>query len=190
MSCCTVCGTWCCADCAPPHRFLGEPVCPACAPSVARQLVRGASSVDGRRSGATPPQGLRLFGLALGVVLLILLVTKVILPASLRPPAAAEREATLRAAFVELGLALEKWKGREGVYPERLEQLVPQDIAALPRDPWDPESGLLRYTVRPTRDGPEQAAVLLYSVGPDGVDNGGLGGADRGAGIDRLYPVW
>jgi hypothetical protein len=128
--------------------------------------------------------------LALGVALLILLVTKVILPASFGPPVAAEREAALRVAFGELGLALERWKGREGVYPERLEQLVPQDIAAVPRDPWDPESGLLRYSVRQTGDGPEQGAVLLYSVGPDGVDNGGLGGADRGAGLDRLYPVW
>lgn len=103
---------------------------------------------------------------------------------------AAEQEATLRGAFVDLGLALERWKGREGVYPERLEQLVPQDIAAVPRDPWDPHAGPLRYSVGQTGGGSEQGQVLLYSVGPDGVDNGGLGGADRGAGIDRLYPVW
>jgi hypothetical protein len=153
-------------------------------------MVRRPGHGDVRRSQATPPQGLRLFGLALGVVLLILLVTKVILPATFRVPVAAEREAALRVAFVELGLALERWKGREGAYPERLEQLVPQDIAAVPQDPWDPEERLLRYTVRQTGDGPEQGAVLLYSVGPDGVDNGGLGGADRGAGVDRLYPVW
>ena len=157
---------------------------------MARQLVRGADHAGGRRSGATAPQGLRLFGLALGVALLALLVTKVILPASLRPPAAAEREAALRGAFVDVGLALERWKGREGVYPERLEQLVPQDIAAIPQDPWDPEAGLLRYSVRQTGDGSGQDAALLYSVGPDGVDNGGVGEADLGDGVDRLYPVW
>jgi hypothetical protein len=131
----------------------------------------------------------RLFGLALGFSLLILGLTKVVLPAYFSAPTPAQREEALRRAFTTVGLALEQWKAKEGVYPERLEQLVPQHLEAIPLDPWDPGARSLRYVVHKSGTVAVQGAVLLYSVGPDGVDDGGLS-RSVGSSVDRVYPVW
>ena len=66
--------------------------------------------------------------------------------------------------------ALERYKAERGEYPERLEVLVPKFAAALPTD---------LYTGQPfryhrTADG----QFLLYSVGPDEKDDGGVKGDD------------
>jgi hypothetical protein len=122
--------------------------------------------------------------------LLILGLTKVVLPAYFGSPPPSEREASLRTAFTTLGLSLEQWKSREGTYPDRLEQLVPQDIEAIPLDPWDPGAGSLHYLVQKSGTAAVQGSVLLYSVGPDGVDDGGLGGPIGSSSVDRVYPVW
>ena len=62
-------------------------------------------------------------------------------------------------------LALKRYQLRHGQYPTELSALVPEFLAATPRDPADGQP--LRYRLKP--DG----TFLLYSVGEDGADNGG-----------------
>jgi hypothetical protein len=61
-------------------------------------------------------------------------------------------------------LAAERYRLAEGRWPAGLDALVPHYLAALPRDPFDGQP--LRF--HPTADG-----LVIYSVGPDRVDNGG-----------------
>jgi hypothetical protein len=63
------------------------------------------------------------------------------------------------------GCALQRAKIRDGQYPATLKELVPQFVAAMPIDPVD--GAPVRYRVNP--DG----SFLLYSVGENGVDEGG-----------------
>jgi hypothetical protein len=63
-------------------------------------------------------------------------------------------------------IAIEQYRRQHGRWPDRLEQLVPDFLPQLPLDPYDGRT--LRYVVQEDR-------YLLYSVGRDGVDNGGQG---------------
>lgn len=62
-------------------------------------------------------------------------------------------------------LALKRYQLRHGQYPAELSALVPEFLPAIPCDPADRKP--LRYQLKPA------AAFLLYSIGEDGVDNGG-----------------
>jgi hypothetical protein len=62
-------------------------------------------------------------------------------------------------------IALERYRGKYGSYPNSLAQLSPEFLKAVPLDFMDGQP--LRY--RPTADG----HFLLYSVGLDCVDDGG-----------------
>ena len=62
-------------------------------------------------------------------------------------------------------IALKRFQLHEGKYPAQLQDLVPNFLATAPLDPMDGKP--LRYRLKP--DG----SFLLYSVGEDGVDNGG-----------------
>jgi hypothetical protein len=88
-----------------------------------------------------------------------------------------QQHALLRSAVV--ALAAERFRQQHGRWPETLDALVP---AFLPEVPLDPHDGMpLRYRRLPT-------GVLIYSVGPDAIDNGGnldrqgrmMGGVDIG----------
>ncbi len=72
-------------------------------------------------------------------------------------------EVTRQIAIAEI--ALKRYQLRHGSYPPDLAALVPDLLPAIPRDPVDGRP--LRY--RRNAD----AAFLLYSIGEDGVDNGG-----------------
>ena len=64
-------------------------------------------------------------------------------------------------------IALELHHRRAGAWPSSLDQLSPDLLPALPPDP---------FTGKPLRYLPpqgERATPLLYSVGPDGIDDGG-----------------
>ena len=63
-----------------------------------------------------------------------------------------------------------------GRLPGALADLVPQYLPAVPADPMRPDGGPLGYapTYAPPGGGPTSPRV--YSVGPDGADNGGAGG--------------
>ena len=68
-------------------------------------------------------------------------------------------------SLVLAAIALERHRLKHGSYPERLAQLIPEFLAAVPRDPMD---GLpLRY--RRSDDG----SFTLYAVGENGRDDGG-----------------
>jgi hypothetical protein len=62
-------------------------------------------------------------------------------------------------------LALKRYQLRHGQSPTELSALVPEFLPAIPRDPADGKP--LCYQLKPA------AAFLLYSIGEDGVDNGG-----------------
>ena len=62
-------------------------------------------------------------------------------------------------------LALQAYKAEHGDYPPALTNLLPSYLAKLPDDPFA-RAGCLRYAVRGEK-------YLLYSIGPDGVDDGG-----------------
>lgn len=81
-----------------------------------------------------------------------------------------------------LQIAAERFRLEHGRYPERAEDLVPEFLAAVPLDPLD--GNPLRYRIG------ENGKPFLYSVGMDGVDNGGAGEAldDSGASPDWPWP--
>jgi hypothetical protein len=62
------------------------------------------------------------------------------------------------------GLAVERYRLANGRWPDALEQAVPKFLASVPLDPYDGKP--LRF--RRLEDG-----VVVYSVGPDGQDDGG-----------------
>jgi hypothetical protein len=85
----------------------------------------------------------------------------------------------------QTGLALELFRSREGRYPDHLEELVPDDLAAVPSDPFGAAGAPLVYATAAA--GP--ATRLLYSLGPDRIDQRGspFDPVDRRG--DLLYPV-
>ena len=62
-------------------------------------------------------------------------------------------------------LALKRYKQAHGQYPDQLQQIISAEMNALPRDPFSGE--LFHYKK-------EGEGFLLYSVGPNYVDDGGI----------------
>jgi hypothetical protein len=92
-----------------------------------------------------------------------------------------ERQLTVAA------LAVTRFQVRHGRFPSNLKELVPEFLAA---DPYDPMSGkVLGYRLKP--DG----SFVLYSVGEDGIDNGGDASPTAGKkpglweGLDAVWPA-
>ncbi len=69
-------------------------------------------------------------------------------------------------ALLAVGLALRAYRLDHGAYPAGLSDLVPDYLDAVPNDPFA-EDVPLRYRIDGDR-------YILYSVGPDGVDDGGM----------------
>ncbi len=67
--------------------------------------------------------------------------------------------------LTDIGYSLAIARGETGEFPESLEALVPDQIDAVPLDPFTDDP--LKYL---RTDG----GFLLYSVGPNGIDDGGL----------------
>jgi hypothetical protein len=72
-----------------------------------------------------------------------------------------------------VALALRAYRLEHGRYPETLSELVPDYLSKVPADPLAPQ-GPLKYR----RKG---SSYVLYSVGPDGVDDGGRAAAGSGS---------
>lgn len=83
---------------------------------------------------------------------------------SLRLAETGHRRVQARRRLLLTRLAIRLYRERHGAGPRRLEDLAPEILSAVPRDPFG--DGPLVY--RPDGDGPR-----LYSVGPDGDDDGG-----------------
>jgi hypothetical protein len=90
-------------------------------------------------------------------------ITRMLLPAISKIGEAFRRKhALLRCTIV--ALAAERYRRDKKAWPDKIDQLCPQYLASVPLDPFDGKP--LRY--RRVKD-----RVVIYSVGPDGVDNGG-----------------
>jgi hypothetical protein len=73
------------------------------------------------------------------------------------------RAGALRDAL-RLGVAVEKYRVGHGRLPARLEDLTPELIPVVPLDPFDGKPMRMRRT---------EHGLVVYSIGPDGIDNGG-----------------
>lgn len=85
-----------------------------------------------------------------------------------------------------IALALRIYEIDHGERPSELAALAPDYLDAIPPDPFDPDGGPLRYA-------PAATPPTLYSVGEDGVDDGGAYGVavDGGkrSGNDRTFSL-
>lgn len=82
-------------------------------------------------------------------------------------------------ALLACDLAICVFESEQGRLPESLAELVPTILAGAPIDPCDPHGAALRYR----RDDEYEGGYLLYSVGLNGVDDGGVAIQD-----DDSYP--
>ena len=191
---CGICGRYHCADCL--TSLDGEPVCPACRPAVEAATPAGRMDAEApaRESG-----GMRWGRLAGGAVLVLAVLALLVVLAQRRStwdggvrvvPALAQGEFDERMAAAVLALeraaiALETFRAEGGRYASGWDDLVPDLIPEPPTDPWAANDAPLRLLAPPW----DEAAILLYSVGPDGVDDGGRAyAADTGVG-DVVYVV-
>lgn len=90
-----------------------------------------------------------------------------------RPPADLQgvwhlRRANARAAAAITIHAIEAYRRRHGAYPAELSSLVPETLASLPPDPCSRSQAPLGYRLDETE------GYVLYSVGIDGQDDGGI----------------
>jgi len=91
------------------------------------------------------------------------ILTRLLMPA-LGAVAEVAARAEARRGTARVGLALYAYRGRNGRLPDKLDELAPDFIPALPRDPFDGQAMKSKRT--------EQGTVV-YSIGPDMTDNGG-----------------
>ena len=80
-----------------------------------------------------------------------------------------------QACLAELSLALAAYRADCGRYPPRLSALCPKCLPKLPKDPFSESD--FRYV-------PRGENCVLYSVGPNGVDEGGCAGASSSTSDD------
>jgi hypothetical protein len=85
----------------------------------------------------------------------------------------------MRSAIVMV--AVERYRQAHGNWPETLNDLVPTYLEGVPTDPHDGA---------PIRLGRFPEGVVFYSVGEDGVDNGGNVATLWKPGIDRGWRLW
>jgi hypothetical protein len=174
---CLVCGRLHCGDCAQVHPGLGGPVCGACRPA--------AGAVTPTNASASPRTAARLgpavaLGLAAAASLLIVAMAT---RAPSRPdPGRLHAEAL--AALEAAGTAAERHRGAHQSWPARLEDLVPSQLSALPLDPYAPGRPLVLG-----RDPLRGEGRVIYSVGPDGIDQGGLPVDPVTGRGDMAYPL-
>ncbi len=87
--------------------------------------------------------------------------------------AALHRDALLvtERRLANTALALDAYRNEKKGYPSQLKALVPKFLVEMPADPCG--DGALAYTQ-------SEGGYRLYGVGPDGEDDGGLPGEERG----------
>ncbi|MFI5457427.1 MAG: hypothetical protein ACHRXM_18440 [Isosphaerales bacterium] len=106
-------------------------------------------------------------------------------------------------ALVQI-IALRAWQRRHGgQFPDRLDALVPEELPSLPTDPYSGRPfgyvradgqvvSSLRFALRPAPgelQAPAKGSWLLYSVGPDGHDDGGMDNGHRSQPMDIVFAI-
>ena len=89
-------------------------------------------------------------------------------------------EADAVGQLARLAAVLWHYRGKEGRYPDQLAQLVPAYLPQLPDDPFDGQP----LRARRSGDG-----LILYSVGPNLVDDGGVPLDPRSANGDLIFKL-
>jgi hypothetical protein len=90
------------------------------------------------------------------------------------------KEDVARRDVAECGIAAELYRLDHGAYPKSLEALAPKYLATLPNDTFSGQPLLLKSLP----DG-----VLIYSVGPNGKDDGGVNDQSRAGGTPPKSPA-
>jgi hypothetical protein len=131
---------------------------------------RALADIDQRRSNVERPP-IWVFGLAMMIGSRAMIseyvgqvTVSVMLPA-VAPAVHAEERAHVRLLLTDVGYALAAYNADHGAFPDSLDALVPDLLPAVPLDPFTGDP--LRYELK--GDG-----FLLYSVGANGRDDGGL----------------
>ena len=78
-----------------------------------------------------------------------------------------------RDSLLRTTLAIRVFSLEHGRYPEQLSELVPQLLPAVPLDPFDPAESEMRW---------DSSRRVLWSIGGDGIDDGGVANARGGRG--------
>ena len=73
--------------------------------------------------------------------------------------------AQARERFIITTLAVRLFKMEKGRWPEKLDELVPEYLDEVPLDP---------FALKPLRYKKHESKWIIYSIGPDGKDDGGL----------------
>ena len=71
-----------------------------------------------------------------------------------------------------VSLALAAWRAEKGSYPDKLDALSPAVLKAVPQDP---------FTDKPLTYRRVGKGYVLYSVGPNMTDDGGIKDFEKGA---------
>ena len=90
------------------------------------------------------------------------------------------KTARARDALGQLGFALSAYRADHAAFPESLDVLAPKYIAQVPKD---------LYTDQPLRYKRQGDGFLLYSVGPNGADDGGRTVASQPPGDDIALQI-
>ncbi len=101
----------------------------------------------------------------IGLMFLLLLTP------SLEVATSAEQRGAEDFEVVKLGFLLAAYRAENGRYPIQLSDLIPKYTAEVPLD---------RCSGKPLIYKPQENGYVLYSVGENGKDDGGLGYEDRG----------
>ena len=100
------------------------------------------------------------------------ILTSMLLPGLARPIEAAV-SAKARRDTARVGVALGMYRARNGRFPEKLDELAPDFIAAVPSDPFDGQPMRLKRT---------EHGLIVYSIGPDMTDHGGTFDREKNTG--------
>lgn len=174
---CTICGTHYCDECL--DEVASEPVCGRCAPAAREAASASAITPSGdeprpeleraRRWRNRVALGLTAAALVAALVLLAVLPGRQPETAYTAPDKRAARNALAIAGLERAAIAIETYHAEHGAYPTSWDELVP-DLSPEPvPDPWSDVDAPLQLRV-PNWD---PTSIVLYSVGPDGRDDGG-----------------
>ena len=81
----------------------------------------------------------------------------------------------MRFDLTKLAFTLAAYRADHGAYPTKLADLSPKYVATIPKDRFT--DGDLHYSL-------QGGGYLLYSIGPNGKDDGGKGVEDRKEGSE------